>query len=134
MLYMPKTIQFQLTLGIYRQIKHEYSAGFYVFGTTECHTDTFEIDWGSLPLNTSEIPHRLLESAQTKAEKLAEAFNERDSEWWDTLPILPDGTWDNAPLWHTLDIFECFKYYHDAFRSVHFLKLEWQDWRKEGSA
>ena len=135
MLYKHETIQFKLTLGIYRQARHTLRTGYHVFSTTNCHETTFEIDCDHLPLNSSEIPHRLLIEAQAKAELLASEFKtEGDSEWWDTLPILPNGRWDNEPLWHTPDIFECFKYYHEAFRSVHFLKLEWQDWRKGGSA
>ena len=132
MMYMHETIQFKLTLGIYRRIRGVDGTGEHAFDTTICHTATFEIEWGSLPLNSSELPHRLLVEAQAQADLIAAKFKVKgDSEWSDTLPILPDGEWDNEPLWHGGgDVLECYQYWHDAFRSVHFLKLEWEDWRK----
>lgn len=134
-MYMQKTITFRLTLGIYRQARHTLRTGYHVFSTTNCHETTFEIDCDHLPLNSAEIPHRLLIEAQAKAEHLAFGFKfRRDSEWWDTLPILPNGRWDNDPVWRIGEVFECYKYWYDAFRSVHFLKLEWQDWRRGESA
>lgn len=134
-MYMEKKVQFKLTLGIYRRVKHVKSAGIHVFATVECHTETFEIEWGGLPPNCSEIPYRLLSSAQTEAEAKAVEFQAvGESEWCERGVLYEESEWDNEPLWRSAAVFECYKYWHDAFRSVHFLKLEWQDWRKGESA
>lgn len=131
-----KTIQFKITMGIYRRVREVEATSEHVFDTAICHTDTFEIGLALLPLYTSELPYRLLMEAHRKAEQIAEGYKDKgDSEWWETLPIissLSHDEWDNQPVWRGGgDVLECYKYYHDAFESVHFLKLEWQDWRKE---
>ena len=127
-----KTIQFKVTLGIYRLRNRFEESGFYLFGTTEVHTETFGIDWSSLPPNTSEIPHRLLSYAQSEAEARAVEFQaNRETEWREKGVLYDESEWDNDPVWRGGgDVMECYKYWYDAFRSVHFLKLAWQDWRQ----
>lgn len=131
-MYIDKTLQFTLTLGIYRRVKHVKSAGIYVFATEECHTEIFELEW-DLPPKTSEIPHRLLRYAQSEAEAKAVEFQANgESEWQESGVLYEESEWDNEPVWRgDGSVLECYKYWHDAFRSVHFIKLEWEDWRKE---
>ena len=127
-----KTVQFKLTIGIYRLRKRFEEAGFYLFGTTELYTERFGIDWSALPPTTSEIPHRLLQHAESAAEAKAVEFQaNRDTEWRENGVLYEESKWDNDPVWRGGgDVMECYKYWYDAFRSVHFLKLEWEDWRK----
>ena len=129
-----KTLQFKVTLGIYRLVKHVKSAGIYVFATVECHSETFESELTSLPLYTSEIPSRLLKYAQSEAESKAVEFQATcESEWCESGVLYDESEWDNEPVWRGGgEVLECYKYWYDAFQEVHFLKLEWQDWRKEG--
>lgn len=131
MFYMERSVAFKVTLGIYRQARHTRGSAYHLFSTEICHEDTFNIDCDVLPLNSSEIPYQLLKSAQRKAEQIAEALLEEKSEWWKTLPELFSGeVWDEQPVWDGGgDTLECYRYWYNGFRSVHFMKLEWSDWR-----
>ena len=110
-----KTLQFKVTLGIHRRTRFVEETGEHVFDTKICHTATFESGLVSLPLNTSEIPYRLLMSAQAKAEELAEAY---EGKWSNSLPTLGEGReWDNKPVWRGGGrVLECYRYWYDAFQ------------------
>ena len=113
-------IVFKVTMGVYCKVSGLDDV--VSFEREIYHTESIEIDWGSLPRYSSEIPYRLLKSVQHKAEEFAEKFrSEKKSEWCDSSWILSESEWYDAPLWSsTEEVFEVYKYWYDAFSAVFF--------------